>query len=99
VTEITVRGKAVHVRTSFKGRDWYSLPADFRKTLRAREAGDYAGAVPFLARVIEAWEFDGDPTDVAAYEGLEVMAELVPLTGAVLSAVAEAAFPKTDAGE
>ena len=99
MSEITVRGKQVVVRTSFRGREWYSLPADFRKAVRAREAGDYAGAVPFLARVIEAWEFDGDPADVAAYEGLEVMAELVPLTGAVLGAVAEAAFPKTDAGE
>lgn len=96
--ELTVAGKSVRVRTSFRGREWYSLPADYRKAGRAMQSGNYEDALPFLTRVIESWEFEGDPQDEAAYEGLDVLAELMPLAGDVVIAVSEAAFPQAEPG-
>ncbi len=96
--ELVINGKKVQVRTSFRGREWYSLPADFRRAGQAIEKGEYEGAIPFLSRVIESWEFEGDPAEAASYEGLDVLAELVPLTGEAVVAVAESAFPQAAAG-
>ena len=95
MAEVTINGKTVQVRTSFKGRQWYSLPADYRAAIDGASKGDYIVTIPLLRRVIEAWQFEGDPTDEAAYEGLEVFAELRPLVGAVIGTISEAAFPKT----
>lgn len=96
--ELTVAGKSVCVRTSFRGREWYSLPADYRKAARALETGDYGLAIPFLTRVIESWDWTGDPSDAASYEELDVMSELMALTLEVMHAVHEAAFPSPEPG-
>lgn len=98
MSELTINGKLVVVQQSFRGKEWYSLPAAYRRAWKGAATGDYGPAIPFLARVIESWEFDGNPTDEAAYERLDILAELVPLADGVLLAVSEAAFPKTDAG-
>ena len=99
MSEALVRGKRATIRVSFRGREWYALPGLYRKAWKGATDGNYAVVVPFLARVIESWEFDGDPTNEAAYEALDVLGELVPLAEKALLAVAEAAFPQGDAGE
>lgn len=98
MSELTVAGKRVTVRDSFRGREWYALPGLYRKALAAARKGDYGDAVPFLARVVESWEFEGEPSKATAYESLDVMAELMPLADGALLAVAEAAFPKAGVG-
>lgn len=99
MSEALVRGKAATIRVSFRGREWYALPGLYRKAWKGATEGNYAAVVPFLARVVESWEFEGDPADEAAYEALDVLGELVPLAEQALLAVAEAAFPPPNPGE
>jgi hypothetical protein len=94
VADLTIAGKRVTVRESFRGREWWSLPALYRRILEADRKGDYTDAIPFLCRVIESWEFDGDPAQPEAYEALETMAELRPLAQGAIMTVAGAGFPK-----
>lgn len=98
MSEIVVRDKRLTVRTSFKGKEWYSLPGDYRRALEAYQRGDYSEAIAFLSRVIESWEFAGEPSEAASYEKLDVLSELRPLLLGVLGTVAEAAFPKVESG-
>ena len=98
VSELVIAGKKVQVRTSFKGREWMALPALYRRAWTGARDGKYAECVPFLARVIEDWEFQGKPAEESSYDALEVIGELVPLADATLMAVAEAAFPPPIAG-
>jgi len=98
VSQLTIRGKQVQVRESFRGREWYSLPGLYRRAWKAATVGDYAAVIPFLCRVIESWEFDGNPAEEAAYEQLETLGELMPLADAALLAVSAAAFPTSDIG-
>ncbi len=98
MSQLTVAGKKVEVRTSFRGKEWWSLPADYRAAGRAIQSGDYSGVVPFLARVIESWEFEGEPSDPASYEKLDVLTELMPLAGEAVRVVFEAAFPEAEPG-
>ena len=99
MSEIVIGGKRVTIRTSFRGREWYSLPGLYRKAWKGAGAdGNYAAVIPFLARVVESWEFEGDPAEEAAYEQLDLLSELVPLADQALLAVSEAAFPSGDSG-
>jgi hypothetical protein len=98
VADLTIAGKRVTVRESFRGREWWSLPALYRKAWAAARKGDYTDTIPFLARVVESWEFDGDPALAATYEQLDAMAELMPLADGAVLAVNEAAFPKAKVG-
>jgi len=93
MAEITVAGKKVTVRTSFRGREFYSLPGLFRNAAAGAEKGDCAAIVPFLTKVVTDWEFAGDPADPAAYEDLDTFQELLPLANQAFVIVAEAAFP------
>ena len=95
---LTIRGKRVTVRESFKGKEWYSLPGLYRKAWKGAHDGNYAQCIPFLMRVIESWEFDGDPATEADYEALDILSELVPLADQTLIAVSEAAFPTSEPG-
>lgn len=99
MSEALIRGKQATIRVSFRGREWYALPGLYRKAWKGATDGNYATVVPFLTRVVESWEFDGDPADEAAYEALDILGELVPLAEKALLAVAEAAFPALDVGE
>ena len=98
MSQLTVKDRAITIRESFRGREWYALPGLYRKAWKGASEGNYAPVVPFLARVVESWEFDGDPTDEAAYEALDILSELVPLADQALIAVSEAAFPSTEPG-
>lgn len=40
-------------------------------------------ARPILPHVIATWEFEGDPADLAAYDNLDVIEELLPLANAL----------------
>jgi len=98
MSELTVRGTRVTVRESFKGKEWYALPGLYRKAWKGAAGGDYALTIPLLVRVVESWEFDGDPATEAAYEALDILSELVPLADGTLIAVSEAAFPTSEPG-
>lgn len=45
---------------------------DFRAWTAAEQANDYDACYGYLAQLIEAWEFDGDPSDPAAYDELDL---------------------------
>ncbi len=98
LTDVEIGGKKVTVRTSFRGKQWWSLPADYRAAGKAIQSGDYSGVIPFLARVIESWDFEGSPAEPASYEQLDVLSELMPLAGEVIRVVWEAAFPESELG-
>lgn len=98
MSQVTIRGKAVEVRESFKGKEWYALPGLYRRAWRAAAAGDYAPVIAFLAAVITSWEFEGAPADEAAYEQFDVLGELMVMADGALLAVRAAAFPPSDVG-
>lgn len=65
--------------------------------LQAGSMTDMLSYAPFLALLIEAWGFEGDPRDVQAYDALDTPSELMPLISEVTrrwSARVDAASPK-----
>lgn len=78
--EYTVNGK----RVTFKARLPLRESRDMPKLLRASEADDYDSQVRILTKLIESWEFDGNPSDPESYEDLDVFSDLVPITRAAV---------------
>jgi hypothetical protein len=83
--EITIAGKRVVIREDYPARENWDLP-----NLLGAMAGDgtpgsmnMEKAPALLARVIESWEFDADPSDVEAYGDMNLWRELLPLTNHV----------------
>jgi len=88
-----VAGKSVTLRKRLpasEGGKVYGL-------LQAGSMTDMLTYAPFLALLIEAWGFDGDPRDPASYDALDTPGELMPLISEVTrrwSARVDAASPK-----
>lgn len=57
--------------------------ADLVARYRQMDADDIATMVPLAVRMVEQWEFDGDPADPASYEMLDVVSEAWPLFRAI----------------
>lgn len=89
----TLAGKTVTLRKRLpasEGGKVYAL-------LQAGSMTDMLTYAPFLALLIEAWQFDGDPRDVASYDALDTPTELMPLISEVTrrwAARVDAASPK-----
>lgn len=101
MAELTIAGKTVTIRDQWTGRaafrastalDALSPTLRSRDELRAHADSAYDSYVTLCRAAITAWEFEGDPTDAAAYEALP-MAVQWELFGGVLAAAARALVP------
>lgn len=79
VYALTINGKRVTLKRRLPMRDAPRLPA----LLQACGDGDYRTQTAVLQALVESWEFDGDPSDPASYEALDVFSEFVPLSDAI----------------
>lgn len=85
--EITVSGRRVTLRERFPAKDFWDIPSMIAEV--AGEGIDYQRHIPLLMRIIESWEFEGDPADAEAYGELDILRELRPLIRACSDYVAE----------
>lgn len=83
--EIKVNGKSVVLRERFPLEEFFGLPG----LVDAVDYKDLRTAIPLFIVAIESWEFDGDPTDPAAYMGMDVRSEVMPLAMKVASHISE----------
>lgn len=104
MAEIVIDGKAVTIRDEWTGRaafrasaalDALSPALKSRDELRANADSAYDSYIALCRAGITVWEFEGDPTDAAAYEALPMAAQW-ELFGAVLAATARALIPTSD---
>jgi len=79
--EYTVNGKRVVFREKWSARNNWALPKLIQDFTTGASAGDFSGAVPILTRVIERWDFPGDPSKPESYDDLELVTEVIPLLG------------------
>lgn len=94
--EITVAGRRVWLRERLPLKEGKRIVA----LAQAVSDQDLDTALPLLALLIERWEFDGDPSDAASYENLDVFSEVLPLllgVGPYVQAKLEG-VPKAPAG-
>jgi hypothetical protein len=92
--EVTVAGRQVTLRTSFRGKEFGKLPGLLPAAVRAIGPGeDIFDIVPVLCLVIEAWNWDIPVDDPASYEELEVLTELRQLALAVMDHLGEHILP------
>ena len=65
--ETTVSGKKVVLRTKYPS----SENRDLFKVFRAMSIDDLGTVPPVALRMVESWEFEGDPADAASYDALD----------------------------
>lgn len=75
-----VNGKTV----TFRQRYPFSENRDLLKAWGAAKTDDVATFLPLWRKMIESWEFEGDPGDAKAYDALDVVGELWPLMSVTL---------------
>lgn len=85
MSELTIVGKKVVLKDSFT-MEYFS---DIFKLLTDANQMDLRSQVPLATRVIESWEFDGDPSDSASYEKLDVLKVVIPLFRKIMRHVNE----------
>ena len=68
--ELTVAGKRVVLRERISAREGWALRGLAARAMQG-ERLSFEEECQALAYVVESWEFDGDPTDPAAYEALD----------------------------
>lgn len=90
--EVVVNGRVVRMRRRFPAKENWDLPGLF---MRLGGGGDFdlQQMVPILPRLIESWEFAGDPADEAAYGELDLFRELIPLVRGVSEKLQELMGP------
>lgn len=88
---ITINGKAVTIKDRFPAKENWDLPNVLMSFARqeGEQGFDLQRIVPALPRLIEAWEFQGDPADPDAYGELDLFRELIPLVREVSQALGE----------
>jgi len=92
--EVTVAGRSVMLRTSFKGKEFGKLPGLLPAAVRAiGPEEDIFGIVPVLCMVIESWQWEAPVDDPSSYEEFEVLSELRPLAMAVMDHLGEMILP------
>jgi len=87
-TVIEIDGKAVTMRSRFPAKENWDLPGLFMR-LGGGDDFDLKQMVPILPRLIQSWEFEGDPADEAAYGELDLFRELIPLVRGVSEKLGE----------
>jgi hypothetical protein len=86
-----INGKQVTFRSRFPARDNWDLPQKLAAISEQTQKGglDLKMVVPVLQRMIESWEFDGDPAKADAYGDLDIFSELIPMLGAAAKTIGE----------
>ena len=87
--ELMINGKIVRVKSRFPARENWDLPNLLMKFSQQEGGFDLKQIVPVLPRLVESWEFEGDPTDEDAYEELDLFRELIPLVREVSLALGQ----------
>ena len=88
--QVTINGKQVVLRDKISGaRGWRAMQTLMRLSRLSDETAimdilGYDDAVALCSAVIETWEFEGEPSDAASYEALDVPLELIPLLSDVV---------------
>jgi len=86
---ITINGKQVHIKSHFPARDNWDLPQVLMAFAnQGSDKLDMQRVVPALPRLIESWEFEGDPAEEDAYGDLDLFRELIPLVREVSTRLA-----------
>ena len=85
--EITVAGRKVVLRERFPAGEFWDLPRMISEL--GADAADYESHVQLLVRMVESWDFEGDPSDPDAYAELDILRELRLLIRACSDYVAE----------
>lgn len=89
--EVTVSGKKVKLYDKLEARRNWDVMQKWQK-LDPNNFDDVAG---FMARLVESWEFPGDPADVESYAKLDLFTEFTPICDAVFQLMK----PKFEASE
>lgn len=86
-----INEKQVDFFQTFPAKDNWDLPAALSELGTAAQGGglDLKKAIPVLQRVVNSWEFGGDPKDADAYGDLDIFRELIPLMTAVAQYIRE----------
>lgn len=81
---VTIAGKQVVFRERLPAKDnWDLLQRIMETTGKAGEGVlDFQAQVPILVRMVESWEFEGDPTNAESYGELDIFREFFPLVTA-----------------
>ena len=74
--EFQVAGKKVVLRERISLGDGYNIIGLFSSI----DSNDLRTSIPIMAKMIESWEFEGDPSDPAAYDKLDVLIEVIPMS-------------------
>jgi len=74
--EFQVAGKKVVLRERISLGDGYNIIGLFSSI----DSNDLRTSIPIMAKMIESWEFEGDPSDSAAYDKLDVLIEIIPMS-------------------
>lgn len=83
MAEFVIAGKRVKFRDKLPVKDNW----DLMQKLAGLDLGekptkmDWKAHLPIMCRVIEEWEFEGDPSDPEAYGNLDLFREFLPLLG------------------
>lgn len=93
--EITVAGRKVVLRDHFPARHNWDLPQLISALAPGKGEVHFENAPALMVRMIESWEFEGDPSDPAVYADMDMLSELMPLANAVAEVIRQA----IDSGE
>ena len=74
--EFQVAGKKVVLRERIILGEGYDIIGLFTGI----DSNDLRTSIPIMSKMIESWEFEGDPNDPAAYDNLDVLTEVIPMS-------------------
>ena len=74
--EFTVANKKVVLRERISLGDGYDIIDLFSSI----DSNDLRTSIPIMTKMIESWEFEGEPSDRASYDNLDVLAEFIPMS-------------------
>ena len=74
--EFTVANKKVVLRERISLGDGYDIIGLFSSI----DSNDLRTSIPIMTKMIESWEFEGEPSDRASYDNLDVLAEFIPMS-------------------
>lgn len=77
--EVQIDGTTVVLRDKLTLKDGY----DVYGFIMQCDAQDMRTHVPLMRRMIESWEFEGDPSKAASYDELDMLRVLIPLSNQV----------------
>ena len=71
MAETTIRGKRYEYRTDFLGREGWRLFAEIMRLMPSnvdQVMDGYDNTIAAMTKLVTTWDYEGDPTDPAAWE-------------------------------